>query len=241
VTLLLAFGDSLTCGEGVGLRVSLDQTWAALVAQSLAGMQLSLQATPGARIRDVRERQVPHAPEGQLATLVVGLNDIARSGFDAGRFRRDLLATVHQLTASGASVLLGRLHDPVALLPLPRPMARLGRDRVAAVNAAVDEAACWARVHVLALDEVLALRSPSGWAVDRVHPSPSGHRAVAAEGIRVLRSAGWPASPLEESDPDRPPGLIARSWWVGRHGVPYAAAHVRELGQPALSAMLRLG
>jgi lysophospholipase L1-like esterase len=241
VTALLALGDSLTCGEGVGLRLPLEQTWAALVARSLAGKELSLLATPGARIRDVRERQVPAALNGGLATLVIGLNDIARAGFDAARFRTDLLAVVHQLTATGASVLLGRLHDPVALLPLPRPMARLGRQRVAAVNAAVEEAACWARVHVLALDRLAPLQCPSGWAVDRVHPSLTGHRIIAAEGIRVLRAAGWPATPLEEAAPGTPPGLIARSWWLGRHGVPYAATHARELGQPALSALLRLG
>jgi lysophospholipase L1-like esterase len=241
VTVLLALGDSLTCGEGVGLRVPFEQTWASLVAQSLTGMDISLLATPGARVRDVRLHQVPSAPDGRLATLVVGLNDIARSGFDAARFRTDLLAIVHQLTATGASVLLGRLHDPVALLPLPRPMARLGRERVAAVNAAVDEAACWARVHVLALDEITTLMCPSGWAVDRVHPSIAGHRAIAAEGILVLHRAGWPTVPLDESAPCKPPGLIARSWWVGRHGVPYAATHARELGQPALSALLRLG
>jgi lysophospholipase L1-like esterase len=241
VTSLLAFGDSLTCGEGVGLRLPLDQTWASLVAQSLVGTKLSLLATPGARIRDVRERQVPAAPAGDLATLVIGLNDIARTGFDAAHFRTDLLAVVHQLTATGAPVLLGRLHDPVALLPLPRPMARLGRERATAVNAAVDEAACWARVHVLAMDQIATLQCPSGWAVDRVHPSPTGHRAIAAEGIRVLRAAGWPAAPLDASVPGKPPGLLARSWWVGRHGVPYAATHARELGQPALSALLRLG
>jgi lysophospholipase L1-like esterase len=240
VTGLLALGDSLTCGEGVGLHLPLEQTWAALLAQSLAGTEISLLASPGARIRDVRERQLPAAPEGRLATLVIGLNDIARTGFDPTRFRTDLLAVVHQLTATGASVLLGRLHDPVALLPLPRPMARLGRERVAAVNDAGDEAACWARVHLLALDQITALRCPSGWAVDRVHPSSTGHRAIATEGIRVLRAAGWPAVPLDESAPCRAPGLLARSWWVGRHGVPYAATHARELGQPALSALLRL-
>jgi lysophospholipase L1-like esterase len=238
---LTALGDSLTCGEGVGLHVPVAQTWAALVARSLDGADLTLLATPGARVRDVRERQLDAAPDGELATLVIGLNDIARSGFHPDRFRTDLLAVVNQLTASGASVLLGRLHDPLTLLPLPRRMARVGRERLHAVNAAVDEASCWARVHLLRLDEVPALQVTSGWAVDRVHPSVTGHRAIAAEGVRVLRDAGWPALPVEDSPVGRAPGLVARSWWVGRHGIPYAATHARDLGQPALSALLRLG
>jgi lysophospholipase L1-like esterase len=236
MTVLAALGDSLSCGEGVGLRVPVSQTWTALVADSLPAGRLVLHATPGARVRDVLQRQAP-AVDCQLATLLIGLNDIARGGFDASRFHRDLQAVVSHLTATGASVLVGKLHDPTALLPLPGVVARLARRRVDDVNAAVDELGCWARVHLLSLADVPVLQSAAGWAVDRIHPSPAGHRGLAAAASKVLRGAGWPAARVAEPEPARPPSRWAHSWWLGRHGVPYAATHLRELGQPVVSAL----
>ena len=42
-TRVIALGDSITCGEGVGVRVHLAHTWAAVLAHAL-GAELDLLA-----------------------------------------------------------------------------------------------------------------------------------------------------------------------------------------------------
>lgn len=227
MTGLVALGDSFTCGEGVGVRIPQDQTWTALLAKSLGDPSRLSLAAPGARVRDVFRNQLPHVPETSVATLLVGLNDVARAGFDAARVQFDLLRIVGQLCSAADVVLVARLHDPVRLLWLPSPLRRQARERVAVVNAAVDEAAFFPRVHVLDLDAVRELRVRTGWAVDRIHPSLLGHAALADAAAEVLRRAG--RSVLNQID--RPaayrPTRVERLWWLSRHGVPYAARNLR--------------
>lgn len=241
---VVALGDSLSCGEGVGLRVPLEGTWPALLAEAVPGGRLLPLAVAGARTRDVRERQLPAAIAAQphLATLLVGLNDVSRAGWDAGRVDADLRATTRALRRTGATVLLGRLHDPGRHLPLPERVRDRVRRRVAAVNAAVDRAAAEARrgdggdVHVLDLAAVPALLVRRAWAVDRLHPGEAAHALVAAAAARVLSTAGLPVGvPAPQPLPARAPGAVRATWWASRHGGPWLAAHAREVLVPALT------
>jgi lysophospholipase L1-like esterase len=240
VTLVVALGDSFTCGEGVGVRVDPADTWVALLARALPAGRLVRLAVPGARITDVRTGQLPLMPgAADVATLLVGLNDIARSGFDAATAGADLLDTVAALRSRVDDVLLGRLHDPVALLPLPTRVAHATRKRVDQLNTAVDEAARWPGVRVLDLRRVPALARPGGWSVDRIHPSPAGHHGMAAAAIEALRNAGrHPVTPMDELVVPRGSSRSARGWWAVRHGLPYATGHLREIGAPIASALL---
>lgn len=240
MTVVVALGDSFTCGQGVGVRVEADHTWVALLAGALPAGRLVRLAMPGARVADVRAHQVPRLPDhAEVATLLVGLNDVARSGFDAAAVRADLLDTVAELRRRADDVLLGRLHDAGALLPLPSRVARAARRRIDHVNGAVDEAARRPGVQVLDLREVVALASPGGWLVDRIHPSRAGHRAMAVAATEVLRGAGRHGATLIDDAPvPRGSSRRARSWWALRHGLPYAAGHLRELGVPVASAVL---
>lgn len=236
---MVALGDSISCGEGVGVRIAVPQTWPALLAAALPDGRLVPLAAPGARVRDVRYRQLGSIPQQlDLVTLVVGLNDVVRPEFDAHTIRTDLLATVRHLTGRGATVLLGRLHDPTTQLPLPPRLARSTRQRVGAVNAAVDVAGRVPRVHLLDLAEAPSLQGPSGWAVDRIHPSELGHQGIAAHAAGLLADAGWRLLPLPEPLPTTAPSTPQRAVWLIRHGVPYALRHVPQLGRPALSALL---
>jgi len=217
---LQALGDSFTCGEGVGVQVPLSGTWAALLAESL-GLEHVSHAVAGSRVRDVVGRQLPHAREAEVSTLLVGLNDVARGGFDGPAVRAGLLGCVGLLVGLSDAVVLGRLHDPSRLMWVPSPLRQALRRRLAIVNEAVDEAATFPRVRVVDLAGVPELQHPAGWAVDRVHPSAAGHRALAraasAELGRVL-----PASvPLPDA-----PGLVRRAVWGARHGAPYLAAQL---------------
>ena len=240
VTVVVALGDSFTCGEGVGVRVDPHDTWVALLARALPAGRLVRLAVPGARVADVRTGQLPLVPgDADVATLLVGLNDVARSGFDAAMVGADLLDTVAALRSRVDDVLLGRLHDAAALLPLPARVARATRRRIEQVNTAVDEAARWRGVRVLDLRLVPALGVPGGWSVDRIHPGPAGHQGMAVAAVEALRGAGrHPATPLGEVVVPRGSSRSARGWWAVRHGLPYAAGHLREIGAPIASAGL---
>lgn len=239
MTTLLALGDSFTCGQGVGVSVPLHLTWTARLAAALPGGRVVHLAAPGARVRDVRRDQLPRTVGGELATLLVGLNDVARGGFDATRFRTGLLDVVRDLLAPGRTVLLGRLHDPCRLLTLPSRLRDVGRRRVAEVNAAVDEAAALPGVVVLDLAAVPVLAGTAGWAVDRVHPSAAGHVGLAASAAVALRRAGWAVGDVPSPEAGRGPSVLHRTWWLGAHGIPYLAGHLPDMAGPAVTALLR--
>jgi hypothetical protein len=149
---------------------------------------------------------------------------------------------VAALRRGGATVLLGRLHDPTRHLPLPPALRSAVRARVGVVNAAVDDAVAEAGrsrrggdVHVLDLTAVRGLELRRAWAVDRLHPHAAGHGLLAAHAARVLAAAGLPVAPLQTEPLPRAPGLPAQAWWTARHGAPWLAGHLREVVGPALA------
>ena len=242
---LVSVGDSFSCGEGVGLRVDLPQTWVGLLATGLGARWTPL-AVAGARVGDVRAGQLPAAlaARADVATVLVGLNDVVRAGFDAAAVAHDLRTVVLALRDGGALVLLARLHDPVRLLPsagpLTAPLRRAVHRRVQVVNEAVDALACEPGVHVVDLAAVTPLAERSGWATDRLHPSPTGHRAIATTAAAVLRTAGLAVDvPCGVAGPS--PSAVAQVRWLLAHGLPWGAAHVRSVGLPLLAATLPTG
>lgn len=230
---LVSLGDSLSCGEGVGLRVPLERTWPALLSGGL-GVPLVPLAAPGARTADVRARQLPQALalRPRWATLLVGLNDAARAGWDPVRVADDLGAVVRAMTAAGTVVVLGRLHDPAPGLPLPPRLRALLSGRVATLCRAVD-ALRGDGVLVLDLRRVTDLERRGAWSVDRVHPSPAGHAAVAAAAGQVLRASGTPVGRTCQVTVPPGPGAVAEAAWGVRHGLPWLAGHLREVALPA--------
>ncbi|GAC1445407.1 MAG: SGNH/GDSL hydrolase family protein [Mycobacteriales bacterium] len=236
MTRLVALGDSFTCGQGVGVLIPPEQTWVARLASRFPRGTMICLASPGARLADVRARQLPMAPLADLVSVMAGLNDIARTGFDAERVRADLRSTVERLITRPVPVLLARLHDPSRPLSLPWPLCRLIRARVEQLNAAVDEVASHRSVIVLDLAAVPALRTAAGWAVDRVHPSVAGQAAIAEHAARQLRDRGW----LLRDDPLAPPARaatrVARAYWCLRHGLPYAVTHGADFVEPVFTA-----
>ena len=251
---LVSLGDSFSCGQGVGLHLDLDRTWVGLLSaglhppgQASPGQTTPGQASPGpavqwsplavagARVRDVRICQLPAALAlaPQLATVLVGLNDVVRAGFVAADVARDLTAVVTALRDRGCVVLLVRLHDPSALLPLP-PLRRALATRVAVLCDTVDALAADPGVHVLDLGAVPRLRDRACWAVDRVHPSAAGHRAMAVAAAAVLGRAGLSVRLPADTTPDRAPGAAAQVRWLAAHGLPWTATHLREVALPLL-------
>lgn len=233
---LVSLGDSFSCGEGVGLQLDLSQTWVGLIAASRSFDWTPL-AVAGARTRDLRAVQLPAAlaARADVATVLVGLNDVVRAGFDPSALANDLRAVVGALRAQGCLVLLARLHDPGAVLPLPRSLRRGLAVRVAAVHAAVDALATDPGVHVVDLGAVPALRQRCAWAADRIHPAATGHRAMAVAAAEVLSAAGIAVTVPAVVTVEGGPSALAQLRWFVAHGLPWLASHLRSVALPVLA------
>lgn len=273
---VVALGDSFSCGEGVGLDIRREQTWTSLLCEALPGSRLMNLSSAGARVRDVRRQQLPTAVAARpaLATIMVGLNDVIRSGLSAAQLIVDMQALVGELRDRGATVLIARWHDPGAVLGLPAGLRRALALRLAWVNAAVDAAvdaavSCGptrdldvlvgsaARsgeqadnyvkimreggpcVLTLDLGRIPELADPGAWAVDGVHPSPAGHRAIALSATRILADSGLSGLRIPEVADLFPmppgPGSGPRSRWLLTRGLPWLAQHSGRVAPAILS------
>lgn len=277
---VVALGDSFSCGEGVGLDIRAEQTWTALLCSALPGARLVNLSTAGARVRDVRRHQLPAAlaAKPQLATIMVGLNDVIRSGLTPEQVGDDIQVLVRQLYDDGATVLIARWHDPGVVLGVPPGLRRALALRLAWVNEAVDAAAIATprsssrpgstgdldvvvgsaarsgqrtdnnvkitqehRPQIVTLDLgcIPELTDPGAWAVDGVHPSPAGHRAIALSATRVLARTGLPGLQipvLADLLPMPPgPGRARRARWLLSRGLPWLAQHSGRVAPAVLS------
>lgn len=240
---LAAFGDSFSCGEGVGTTIDPRATWVSLLARSL-DYDVDVHARPGASTREVALQVRAARSRAEIATLLVGLNDIVRADFDADRIRQDFARLVAELAATHRTVLVGRWHDPVGLRPVPVPMptqlcARIAT-RMAEVNAAISAAAALHGALVLDLAEIAQLRERAAWAVDRVHPSPYGQHAIAAAAGAVLCAAGYEV----RRTPDPAPGQVRRideAFWLVAHGAPWLVKRLRRVALPVAALAVRAG
>ncbi|MEV0891948.1 SGNH/GDSL hydrolase family protein [Promicromonospora sp. NPDC050262] len=248
---LVALGDSITAGVGdtVGPDAAHGPGWAAHLAAVLGVAEFSNLATNGARSRDVADTQLDAALALRpgLATVLVGGNDVLRSDFDARFTLADLHRCVGELRRAGTDVVLVRL-PVIGLFELtPRLVRRVMRRRVAAINAAVDEVAAAAtaegpdvagtnaargRVVVIDAAEAIAPAGAKAWHVDRVHPSPAGHRRLALGVATALadvdpayaaaaRAARLPGAP-------DPPSARQRLVWLLRAGLPWCVRRGRD-------------
>ena len=235
---VIALGDSISCGEGVGLRLAPALTWPARLAAALPDAQLQVLAAPGARVRDVLRCQAPQVAtlRPDLITLLIGLNDVSRAGFKADCFEADLQAVLALLRPTGAHILLGRLPKPGQHLPLPPALRRTVLARAAAVNAAVDRAAGTAVVDVSA---VPGLRLRRAWEVDRLHPNAAGHALLAEAAAQVLRRGGLSVGPVQTSPLPPAPGRAREARWLLRAGLPWLVRHVPQVLAPAVLASVR--
>jgi lysophospholipase L1-like esterase len=236
---VVAMGDSITVGVGdsVGADAPHGAGWAGHLATLLGASTYLNLSRNGARARHlVTEQLAPALAAGPaVAAVLVGGNDVLRSDFSARDVARDLSTTVTALRGAGATVLLARLPS-IGLFELaPGRVRRVMRARVDAVNQVVDAVAARAAGlggHVVVLDFAGAVRAhgPSAWHIDRVHPSPAGHRQLAVAAAHELATAGLidPPGDVALPAPPAPPSRGQRVLWLITAGIPWCVRRGRD-------------
>ncbi|HEV2374217.1 MAG TPA: SGNH/GDSL hydrolase family protein [Streptosporangiaceae bacterium] len=243
MTTFTALGDSITLGVGDPVRTEPGRHawrgWAALLAESLHDPVLHNLATNGACAQHVERDQLPQALQlrPDIASVVFGVNDTLRSGFDPDRIAAAAGHTVGALRAAGAEVLTMRLPDPGQMLGLPGVLARPLARRAHKVNAVMDAVSeRFGTLHFdAASDEEAYL--PGMWAVDRLHPSERGHRLIARRFHALLVAAGVSLGPAPDPDPSSPaPSRLAELGWLATKGTAWVVRRSTDL-VPYLLAM----
>ena len=226
---VVALGDSVTVGVG---DVGSPAGWAAHVAYALEAGDFTNVARLGARARDVTLEQMPLATlkRPDLATLLVGGNDVLRGDFSAQQVGAHVERTVDVMARQGSDLVVVLLHDPRPTLPGPRIVGEVLAERAAMVNEAVLSRIAGAP-RLVTVDPA---RSPftstrAAWSVDRLHPSAAGHRALARMVLEALAPLGWSGvRPIAEPTEPQPNGW-QRAWWLARYGTPWFAKRSRDL------------
>jgi len=207
MTTFAALGDSITLGVGDPAPGGGWRGWAEFLAQSLPGGQLVNLAANGALAADVERAQLPRALElrPDVASVIVGTNDILRASFDAAAIQAALAHVTGSLSAAGAVVLTMRLPDPGQMLRMPSALARPLVRRLQVINEAMDEAAeRFGTLHFDVTAEAVAYDRRM-WSADRLHPSERGHRYIAGYFHDRLAAHGQLVGPRPAAEPTSPP------------------------------------
>jgi lysophospholipase L1-like esterase len=205
----VAVGDSQTEGLGDGDDVRGHRGWADRLAEHLAAANPDVQyanlAVRGRVARQIREEQLDPALQlkPDLVTVMGGMNDIIRPGFDAGEVASHLEEMFARLTAAGARVITVTFPDIGKIAPVARRLV----PRVIDLNARITEAAARHGVTVIDTFPRAFATDARMWSADRLHLSPLGHARVAAA---MAHAIGLPGSDDTWSVPLAP--LARRPW-----------------------------
>ena len=243
LTRFVALGDSTTEGLGDPLPGGGWRGWAALLADGLGPpgrVQLTNLAMSGATARLVRTEQLGPALalRPTIASVLVGVNDTLRAGFEPARIGADLDHTVAALTSRGATVLTARMPDPGRMFGLPGVLSRPISRRTHQLNAVTDQVAARHGTIHLDLAEHPSTYDRTMWSVDRLHPSERGHRLVARGFAELLVAAGWPLHAAPDADPSggATPSALGHAWWLATRGTAWLAERCTDL-VPYLAGM----
>ena len=190
-TQFVAVGDSLTEGIGDFDRSGRPRGWADRFAEEIARRQGELcyanLAVRGRLTAEVVDHQLRPALalRPDLASVVVGMNDLIRPRFDLARVGLLFEHLVVSLTGAGAVVLTATLPNPGSVVPLPGPVRRRFANRLGLFNDLVRRTALRHGAYCADLAD-RAVRDIAGWSEDRLHPGPYGHQLVADEFLDLL-------------------------------------------------------
>jgi len=235
-TRYVAVGDSLSEGLCDTSRMAAGEYrgWADRLAMLLAlaspaGDRVSYAnlAVRSRKVADAVERQLPDATAlgADLVSVLIGANDLVGPRPDVQALADRLAASVADVRATGADVLLVTPFMP------QRPASRLYRARFGAFADRIVGIGHDTGAIVLDVAAMPALTVKGLWAEDRVHLNSAGHRALAYEAARALGVPDAAAlGALEQAahgldaEGDR---QVGDAEWLVRHAAPWVARRLR--------------
>lgn len=205
----VALGDSTTEGlddpDGAGGY----RGWADRLAARIATQQGTLAyANLGVRGRCAHEIKAEQlgpalALRPDLATVVAGMNDLLRIGFDARRIAGEIGEMQRALVARGCVVVTFTIPDIAHRLALS-PIARILSSRTHALDDEIRRVSAASGAILLDLAAHQIASDPRMWSRDRLHANPDGHARIADAVAHALALPGsderWrdplPAAPV---------------------------------------------
>lgn len=226
---VVALGDSITLGIGDATVQGVGAGWAAHVAHAIGASSFTNLAENGTRARSLGISQLPTGlmQRPDVVLLTVGGNDVLRGDFSPPEITAHVADAVARLRRPGREIVLIGLDRIAAFDALGRRVSTVMARRVGQVNGALGMAVAGTDVHWVNGAAVFAGLGPAAWHIDRIHPSPAGHRALAESVLRVL--AGRYPQVRAIDAPGARPSLLARAWWLTRQGLPWIAKRSRDL------------
>ncbi|GAA2598772.1 SGNH/GDSL hydrolase family protein [Actinomadura fulvescens] len=229
----VAIGDSQSEGLMDGDELTGYRGWADRLAEQLAAVEPAVTyanlAVRGKLAGQVRAEQLAPALalRPDLVSVMAGMNDLVRPGFDAAAVTGELEAMFAALTGAGAQVVTFTFPDIAKIAPI---VARL-RPRVLVLNAGIRAAAQRHGVIVVDTFPHAVTCDARMWSSDRIHAAPLGHTLMAAAAAHALGLPGSDDSWTRPLPPARPVGTLRRvgseAVWVGGFLGPWVMRRLR--------------
>jgi lysophospholipase L1-like esterase len=229
----VALGDSQTEGLNDGDELSGYRGWADRLAEHLAAVNPEVTyanlAVRGKLASAVRAEQLGPALalRPDLATVMAGMNDLIRPGFDPAAATAELAAMFEALTGAGARVLTFTFPDITRLMPIARrlrPRLLDFNDRIRAAAERYDVVLVDGFSHPLSVEEGL-------WSADRIHATTLGHTLIAASAAEALGLPGVGATPATSPAAATAGGPLAAAArelvWLGTYAGPWVVRRLR--------------
>ena len=221
--LFVVLGDSAASGVGDSDDLGNYFGWGHHLSEAFTEPVTYLNlARPGAQSSEVFELQLPKIAtlSPDLVAVIVGGNDLLRNGFSPRTFEKNLNATLEAIEEMGAISMLLELHDPTAIVPMPRLLQRVCQRRVNEVNRITHRMAKRFGSVILETRTLPGIYAREKWHVDRMHPSRNGHQFIADSFAHLLRNRGFEIGIVDFSSGNNRSRKDSILWMI-RNGVPW--------------------
>jgi len=225
-TRYVALGDSTTEGlddpDGAGGYRGWADRLAARIATQPGGLAYANLGVRGRCAHEIQAEQLGPALalRPDLATVVAGMNDLLRPGFDARRIAGAIGAMQRALVASGCVVVTFTIPDIAHRLAIA-PIARRLSARTHALDDEIRQVSAASGAILIDLAAYPVASDPRMWSRDRLHANPEGHARIADAVAHALALPGADTRWRDPLPPAPAAGLGARLAGHARWGRDY--------------------